>query len=72
MPELARRRHSRLAEALLGELAPVEALEFGIASDGVQRRLAPEKPQEWVPLFTERPEPLTRSPLEYSLGMIPT
>ena len=55
-PELARRRDARFAEPLLLQFAPVEALELGIAPHRMDRRFAPEKPQQRVALFAQRPD----------------
>src|SRR5439155_18114910 len=53
-PELPRRRDAGFRESLLHDLPSIEALQVGIASDGMRGRLAPEKPEERVALFAER------------------
>ena len=42
----------------LHDLPSIEALQIGIASDGMRGRLAPEKPEEGVALFAERAQSL--------------
>src|SRR5207244_2425577 len=57
-PELPRRRDAGFRESLLHDLPSIEALQVGIASDGMRGRLAPEKAEERVALFAERAQSL--------------
>jgi hypothetical protein len=43
-PQLPCRRHASFCDALLDELAAVEAVQFGILSNRVQGGFTPEKP----------------------------
>jgi hypothetical protein len=57
-PQLASYRHSRFAQSLLCQLAPVEALQLWISPYRVYGCFTPEKTQEWVTLFAQPAEPL--------------
>src|SRR6266436_2919435 len=57
-PQLASGSHSRFAQSLLCQLAPVEALQLWIFAYGVYGCLAPKKPQERVTLLAQPAEPL--------------
>src|SRR5437870_6515127 len=57
-PKLAGRGDPRLAQSLLLQLAPVEALQLWILANGVHRCLAPEKTQQRVALLAQRTQPL--------------
>src|SRR2546428_3302825 len=57
-PQLPRRRDAGFREALLHDLPTIEALQVRIPSHGMRGRLAPEKPQERIPLFAKRAESL--------------
>src|SRR2546422_1801892 len=57
-PQLPRRRDAGLRESLLRDLPSIEPLEVRIPPHGMRGRLAPEKPQERIPLFAEGAEPL--------------
>ena len=48
----------RLPPSLLHQFAPVEAFQLRIVAHRMHRRLAPEKAQQWVALFTQLAEPL--------------
>jgi len=57
-PQLPRRRDAGFREPFLHDLPSLETLPGRIPSRGMCGRLAPEKPQEWIPLFAERSESL--------------
>src|SRR5580704_4734369 len=57
-PQLASGSHSRFAQSLLCQLAPVEALQLWISAYRVNGCFAPEKTQEWVTLLAQPTEPL--------------
>src|SRR5882672_5862322 len=57
-PQLPRCRDAGFRESLLHHLPAIEALQVRVPSHGMRGRLAPEKPQERIPLFAERAEPL--------------
>ena len=69
--EFTSRRDPGFTQPLLGQLAPIEALQLRVSAYSVYGGLAPEKAQQWVALFAQPAESL-RPPLEYSLGIIPT
>src|ERR1700680_4378996 len=51
--EFASRRHSRLPQTFLDQFEAVEALQLRISAYRVHRRLAPEKPQQWIALLAQ-------------------
>src|ERR1039458_7141439 len=57
-PEFASCGNSGFAQSLLGQLAPVEALQLWVSAYGVHGGLAPEKTQQWVALFTQSAQSL--------------
>src|SRR5205807_5774259 len=67
-PQLASCSHSRFAQSLLCQLAPVEALQLWISAHRVYGCFAPEKPQEWVTLFAQPAEPLLTNKVTHSCG----
>src|SRR5439155_25406494 len=57
-PELTRRGHPGFTKAFLLQLPPVKALQLGIATHRMHRRLTPQKAQERIALFAEPSESL--------------
>jgi hypothetical protein len=57
-PRLASCSHSRFAQSLLCQLAPIETLQLWISPYRVYDCFTPEKTQEWVTLFAQPTEPL--------------